>query len=135
MKNGSIGVFCGADLGNRRMFAAMAQQLGRMIASLDWNLVCGGSRLGLMGALADTVLEAGGEVHGVMPRILVNRHVAHPGLTSLLIVESFEERTRIVHKQSDAFLVLPGSFSTLDTIATTIRIDVIDKVDNLPPIS
>lgn len=121
MKRGCIGIFCGASIGNRRMYAVMAQQIGRMIAEMEYSLICGGSRLGLMGALADAVLEAGGEVHGVMPRALINRHVAHPGLTSLLIVETVEDRKRILHQYSDAFLALPGSFATFEDLFDILR--------------
>ncbi len=121
MRRSCVGVFCGASIGNRRMYAVMAQQIGRMIAQMEFGLVCGGSRLGLMGVLADAVLEAGGEVHGVMPRALINRHVAHPGLTSLLIVETVEDRKRILHQYSDAFLALPGSFATYEDLFDILR--------------
>ncbi len=122
MRRGRIGVFSGSSIGNRRAYAQAAQQVGRCIAGMDWSLVCGGSRIGLTGLVTDAVLAGGGEVFGVIPRSLVNREVAHPCLTSLLVVDSIEERKQVIDRWSDAFLALPGSFGTCEEL-----LDVLTK--------
>ena len=116
MRQGRIGLICGSSLGSRRVYAQEAHQVGQIISSVGWNLVCGGSRLGLIGVVADSVLAGGGEVYGVIPRSMVNRDVAHPCLTSLLVVDSVENRRTLIESWSDAFLVLPGSLSTYNEL-------------------
>jgi uncharacterized protein (TIGR00730 family) len=93
----------------------MAQQLGRAIAANSYDLVYGGSDVGLMGCVADTVLEAGSEVFGVIPKSFADL-VSHRGLTELHIVDSMHERKTMMFDLSDAFIALPGGFGTLEEV-------------------
>ena len=99
----SVCVFCGSKTGSRPEYAAAAGELGRLLAMRGIRLVYGGGSSGLMGVIADASLGAGGEVVGVMPRLLVNREVAHLGLTKLHIVETMHERKALMADLSDAF--------------------------------
>jgi uncharacterized protein (TIGR00730 family) len=112
----SIGVFCGSSPGARPEYAAAAQQVGRLMAEQDITLVYGGGRVGLMGVLADAVLEVGGRVIGVIPKILYRKEVAHQDLTELRVVDSMSERKAVIGELSDAFIALPGGIGTLDEI-------------------
>jgi len=112
----SICVFCGSARGLRPAYAAAAQLVGTAIGRRGWTLVYGGGRVGLMGILADAALAAGGRVTGVIPQFLYEREVAHRGLESLEIVQSFAERKQRMGELSDAFLSLPGGVGTLDEL-------------------
>ncbi len=112
-----ICVFCGAGLGARREFAQAATALGRLMADRGLGLVYGGTRIGLMGQLADAVLDAGGEAIGVLPQSLVEREIAHGGLTKLHVVDSLAERKQLMHDLCDAFAALPGGLGTLDELS------------------
>jgi uncharacterized protein (TIGR00730 family) len=96
------------------MHMAAARDLGAAIAERGWGLVYGGAGVGLMGAVADAALAAGGEVHGVIPQFMVARELAHTGLTNLHIVETMHERKARMGDLSHAFVGLPGGFGTLD---------------------
>jgi uncharacterized protein (TIGR00730 family) len=113
----SICVFCGASPGTDPRHVAAAAATGTTLATRGIRVVYGGSRLGLMGALADAALAAGGEVIGVIPRILVDRELAHPGLTELQIVETLHERKARMADLADAFITLPGGLGTLEELA------------------
>ena len=102
------------------MFAEAAAHLGRELALRSIGVVTGGGRVGLMGVVADGALAAGGEVTGVIPRALVEREVAHEGLTGLHVVETLHERKALMHELSDAFIALPGGFGTLDELAEAV---------------
>jgi uncharacterized protein (TIGR00730 family) len=110
----SIAVFCGSQRGRGPVFAAAAQALGRGLAEAGIRLVYGGGRIGLMGVLADAVLDAGGQVHGVIPDFLMRREVAHPGVADLSITESMHSRKQRMFEESDAFVSMPGGLGTLD---------------------
>ena len=110
----SVCVFCGSNSGARDSYAEAARGVGRALAERGLSLVYGGAALGLMGALADAALAAGGTVIGVMPRALVEREIAHAGLTELHQVESMHERKAMMADRSDAFLALPGGAGTLE---------------------
>lgn len=109
-----ICVFCGSSAGEDPKYLDAAAAIGSLLAREEIGLVYGGSRVGLMGRLANTVLEAGGEVTGFIPRALVNREVAHTGLTDLHVVESMHERKAFMAEASDAFVALPGGLGTLE---------------------
>ena len=109
-----ICVFCGSSPGARPAYASAATALARHLAGEGIGLVYGGSRVGLMGLLADAALANGGEVIGVIPRALVAKEVAHAGLSDLRVVESMHERKALMADLSDAFIALPGGFGTLD---------------------
>ena len=110
----SVCVFCGSNSGARESYAQAARTVGRSIAERGMSLVYGGAALGLMGALADAALAAGGTVIGVMPRALIEREIAHAGLSELHQVESMHERKAMMADRSDAFLALPGGAGTLE---------------------
>lgn len=110
----SICVYCGSNAGLRPAYAERAKALGTRIAKEKLALVYGGGNVGLMGIVADAVLEAGGEVVGVIPQQLVDLEVAHRGVTKLEIVGSMHERKARMFELSDAFVALPGGFGTMD---------------------
>jgi uncharacterized protein (TIGR00730 family) len=116
----SICVFCGASPGTDPRHVAAATATGATLAARGIRVVYGGSRLGLMGAVADAALAAGGEVVGVIPRILVDRELAHPGITELRIVETLHERKAQMAALSDAFITLPGGLGTLEELAEVL---------------
>lgn len=111
-----ICVFCGSRLGSRPIFREQAQELGRALADRGLGLVFGGGHIGLMGVLADTVLQAGGEAIGVIPRALVEKELAHERLTQLRVVPDMHERKALMADLSDAFIALPGGFGTADEL-------------------
>jgi len=113
-------VFCGSNPGGEPAYTEAAVSVGRLIASRGGQLVYGGGRVGLMGSVANAALEAGGEVIGVMPRSLVEKEIAHTGLTKLHIVESMHERKALMEKLSDAFLLLPGGFGSWDEFSEIV---------------
>jgi len=109
-----ICVFCGSSPGARPAYAEAAAALATCLAKQNIGIVYGGSRRGLMGTLADTALAAGGEVTGVIPQSMVEREIAHTGLTDLRIVNSMHERKALMADLADAFIAMPGGFGTLD---------------------
>ena len=110
----SVCVFCGSNSGARDSYAEAAREVGRALAERGLSLVYGGAALGLMGALADAALAAGGTVIGVMPKALIEREIAHAGLSELHEVRSMHERKAMMADRSDAFLALPGGAGTLE---------------------
>ena len=110
-------VFCGASAGSDPRHVTLARDVGRGLAELGIGVVYGGGRVGLMGALADAALAAGGEVTGIIPRRLVDRELAHPGLTSLVVVETLHERKAEMSRLADGFIALPGGLGTLEELA------------------
>ncbi|MBY0370066.1 TIGR00730 family Rossman fold protein [bacterium] len=110
----SVGVFCGANTGTNPLFAEQARELGHALADRGLGLVYGGGSVGLMGEIANAVLERGGRAVGVIPQHLVDREVSHRGLTKLHIVSTMHERKALMAELSDAFISLPGGFGTLD---------------------
>lgn len=111
-----ICVYCGSSSGSNPLFREAATKLGRLLVERDIGLVYGGGGAGLMGAVADAVLEAGGEVIGVIPKLLVEREHEHRGLTQLFEVESMHDRKQKMADLSDAFIALPGGIGTLEEI-------------------
>ena len=109
-------VFCGSHTGNNPAYRRLADQLGRTLATRGLGLVFGGGRVGLMGALADGALAAGGEVIGVMPQALIDREIGHVGLTELRIVGSMHERKALMAELADGFIALPGGIGTLEEL-------------------
>jgi len=107
-------VFCGSNRGVNPRYAAAAAELARCLASAGIGIVYGGGKVGLMGVLADATIEQGGQIIGVIPRMLVDREIAHPGLTELRIVGSMHERKALMADLSDAFIAMPGGYGTLD---------------------
>lgn len=112
----SICVFCGSSPGADPRYRDAAAALGSALAHSGRRLVFGGGRVGLMGAVADAALSAGGDVVGVIPRHLADREVAHLGLTDLRVVNSMHERKALMSDLSDAFIALPGGLGTLEEL-------------------
>jgi uncharacterized protein (TIGR00730 family) len=110
----SVCVFCGSSPGVDPGFVAAAEEVGRLLATQGRRLVYGGGRLGLMGAVADAALAHGGEVIGVIPGALVEKEVAHTGLTELRVVASMHDRKAAMADLTDGFLALPGGIGTLE---------------------
>jgi uncharacterized protein (TIGR00730 family) len=112
----AVACFCGARDGARPIFKEAARALGRGLAERGFTLVYGGGASGMMGAVADSVLEAGGQVFGVIPHGLARAEFAHARVTALHRVETMHERKAMMEKLSDAFIALPGGFGTLDEL-------------------
>ena len=110
----SVCVYCGSNAGNKPAYTDRAIALGNRLAKEGLQLVYGGGNVGLMGIVADAVLEAGGEVIGVIPGQLVEWEVAHKGLTRLEVVANMHERKARMFDLADGFVALPGGFGTLD---------------------
>lgn len=109
-------VFCGSRRGSDSVYADVTRQLGREMVARDIGLVFGGGHVGLMGVVADAVLEAGGNAIGVIPQALIDRELAHEGLTELHVVDSMHQRKALMADRSDAFVALPGGFGTGDEL-------------------
>jgi uncharacterized protein (TIGR00730 family) len=109
-------IFCGSSPGRDPEYLEIAREVGTLLASRKIAVVYGGAKVGLMGAVADAALAAGGEVYGVIPMRLMNREVAHDKLTELYVVESMHARKTMMAHLSDAFMALPGGWGTLEEI-------------------
>ena len=107
-------VFCGSSAGEDSRYLDAVTRLGQTLLEREIGLVYGGSKMGLMGRLADSVLGGGGKVVGVMPRALMDREVAHQGLTELLVTDSMHSRKSEMVELSDAFVAAPGGIGTLE---------------------
>jgi uncharacterized protein (TIGR00730 family) len=112
-------VFCGSSPGARKAYADATAELARVLVAEGLGLVYGGARVGLMATLADTTLAEGGEVTGVIPRALVEKEIAHNGLSDLRVVGSMHERKAVMADLSDAFVALPGGLGTLEELLET----------------
>ncbi len=115
-----VAVFCGSAFGSNPAFRGEASALGTAIAQAGLGLVYGGASRGLMGVLADAALALGAEVIGVLPEALNGREIAHTRLTSLELVLTMHERKARMHELSDAILVLPGGYGTLDELLEAV---------------
>jgi uncharacterized protein (TIGR00730 family) len=113
-------VFCGSNVGSHPVYREAAERLAVELVRRQIELVFGGGRVGLMGALADAVLAAGGTVIGVIPEALVAREVAHERLTELRVVASMHERKAMMASLSDAFVALPGGFGTFEEFCEVV---------------
>ena len=113
-------VFCGSSVGAKPAYAEAARQLGQELARRKIGLVYGGGAVGLMGVLADATLDAGGEVHGVIPHALLSREIGHHRLTNLHVVDSMHERKQLMASLSDAFIAMPGGFGTFEELFEAI---------------
>lgn len=125
-----ICVFCGSSPGRLPEYSRAAENFGRAMNRSGIGLVYGGAKVGLMGRLADTVIAAGGEAIGVMPRALAEKEIAHEGLTELRIVESMHERKAVMAELADGFVALPGGLGTLEEFfeaVTWAQLSIHDK--------
>jgi uncharacterized protein (TIGR00730 family) len=112
----TVAVFCGSSLGNDPIYLETATAVGRRLAERGIGVVYGGGHVGLMGAVADAAMDAGGTVTGVIPRALQKREQSDDDITELILVETMHERKTIMAERSDAFLALPGGPGTLEEI-------------------
>lgn len=112
----SITVFCGSSYGNQARYEEQAALLGKTLAQNDITLVYGGASVGLMGAVANAALAAGGKVIGVIPRFLNSKEIAHIGLTELILVESMHERKAKMSELCEGVITLPGGFGTMEEL-------------------
>jgi uncharacterized protein (TIGR00730 family) len=126
----SVAVFCGSKLGNNKLFAQHAEEVGLMLAQKNIQLVYGGGNRGLMGIVANTVLKNQGKVVGVIPSLLNDKEQQHDALTTLHIVETMHERKKMMFELCEAAIILPGGFGTMDElfeIITWNQLSIHDK--------
>lgn len=112
----SIAVFCGSSLGSKDIFGESAYKLGAHLAQRNVQLVYGGAKIGLMGKVADGVLENNGTAIGILPDFLNRKEVAHPNLSEIISVKSMHERKMLMHEMTDATIAIPGGFGTMDEL-------------------
>ncbi len=126
----SICVFCGSSAGSLEEYTSKARDLGMLFVEKSITLVYGGSNVGIMHVIADTMMLAGGKVIGVMPHTLIDREVAHKGLTEFHVVNTMSERKALMNDLSDAFIAMPGGIGTLDEVFEMMswnQLDIITK--------
>jgi uncharacterized protein (TIGR00730 family) len=111
-----LAVYCGSSFGNDAVFADAAQVLGQVLVRHGCALVYGGGKVGLMGTLADAVLNAGGEVIGVIPQALFEREIAHTGLSQLFVTPDMHQRKAKMMELADGFIAMPGGLGTLEEL-------------------
>jgi uncharacterized protein (TIGR00730 family) len=116
MKIQALAIFCGSKTGTQPIYQQHAAELGRILAAQGRTLIYGGGRNGLMGAAADSVMENGGVVKGVIPQVLIEWEHQHENISELLVVEDMHVRKRKMYELCDAAIILPGGFGTLDEL-------------------
>ncbi len=121
----SIAVYCGSMKGNRPIYAEKAAELGKLLAEDSITLVYGGGNVGLMGVVANSVLQNNGKVTGVAPHFLMQREVLHDALHDMHIVESMHERRLLMIEKSDAFISMPGGYGTLDEFGEVLMLTIL----------
>jgi len=109
-------VYCGSNSGSRPIYTEAARDLAAVLVRHELELVYGGADKGIMGVIADAVLELGGKVHGVIPKMLCDKELAHQGLTELHVVSTMHERKTMMAALSDGFIAMPGGYGTLEEI-------------------
>lgn len=112
----SVAVYCGSSAGNNDIYRQQAEAMGQALAERDMTLVYGGGHVGLMGAVADSVLRHGGKAIGVIPDFLANKELAHRGLTELFVVKSMHERKLMMADLAEGFVAMPGGYGTLEEL-------------------
>jgi len=126
----SVCVFCGSSAGSQELYSQKAHDLGLLFVKKGITLVYGGSNIGIMRVIADTMLQSGGKVIGVMPHTLIDREVAHKDLTEFHVVATMAERKTMMGELSDAFIAMPGGIGTLDELFETMswnQLEIMDK--------
>ena len=112
----SLVIFCGSKFGNNALYQQHATQLGSLLATNNITIIYGGGKNGLMGCVANSAIEKGGKVRGVIPKILVEWETQNNDITELLVVEDMHQRKRMLYELCDAAIILPGGFGTLDEL-------------------
>ncbi|HRX94941.1 MAG TPA: TIGR00730 family Rossman fold protein [Chitinophagaceae bacterium] len=126
----SLAVFCGSKNGTSPIFSQHAARLGKLLAENNIKLIYGGGSAGLMGVVADNAMEHGGQVTGIIPKLLVEWEKQHRGITELITADNMHDRKKLLYSLCDAALVLPGGFGTLDElfeIVTWNQLTIHDK--------
>jgi uncharacterized protein (TIGR00730 family) len=118
--NNNICIYCGSAIGRKAAYTELAREVGKVLARRGIGVVYGGGRVGLMGVVADAVLDGGGQVIGVIPEPLATKEIAHDGLTELHIVADMHERKAMMARRSIAFLTLPGGIGTFEEFFETL---------------
>jgi len=116
-------------MGRKPEYKKAAAELGRLLLERNIRLIYGGANVGLMQVLADVILKGGGEVIGIMPKLLIDKEVAHLDLTKMYVVENMSERKNLMVELSDAFIAMPGGFGTLDELAEVITYNQLRLTD------
>ncbi len=130
MEAKSVVVFCGSKSGNNPLYEVHAKELGNLLAENNIRLIYGGGNRGMMGSVANGVLEKGGTVTGIIPEILNQWEHQHDAITELIVVENMHIRKRLLYEKADAAIILPGGFGTLDElfeIVTWNQLSIHDK--------
>jgi uncharacterized protein (TIGR00730 family) len=125
MEINAIAVYCGSMKGNRPIYAEKAAELGKLLANQDITLVYGGGNVGLMGVVANSVLQNKGKVIGVAPHFLMQREVLHDELHEMHIVDSMDVRRLMMIDKSDAFISMPGGYGTLDEFGEVLMLTIL----------
>ena len=112
----SVLIFCGANKGTNPIYEQGAREMATLLAKRNIDIITGGGSIGLMGAVADAALAAGGKVTGIIPAFLNEMEVGHSGLSKMIIVQTMHERKQLMHDQCDSIIALPGGFGTLDEL-------------------
>jgi uncharacterized protein (TIGR00730 family) len=112
----NVAVYCASAYGAKPEYRAAAEELGRVLASQGLGLIYGGAKVGLMGAVADAALAAGGPVVGVIPHVLVHKEMAHEGVTELHVTDTMHTRKAMMMDKADAFFILPGGYGTFEEL-------------------
>ena len=118
-----IVVFCGSSLGFNSVYKNAAIELGNYFADNNIELIYGGGKIGMMGILADTILEKGGTVTGIIPKLLQKEEVLHPKVKQMRITKTMSERKMLMSKMTDAYITLPGGLGTLDELFEALTIN------------
>ncbi|MFH0866679.1 MAG: TIGR00730 family Rossman fold protein [Bacteroidota bacterium] len=125
----SISVFCGSSFGADPLFRIKAESLGKLLADEKIALVFGGSRLGLMGVVADAAHSNNGIVKGVIPEYLFNKGIEHKDISELIVTKNMSDRKNLIIEMSDAFIALPGGYGTLDEITEVLSLNQLSMID------
>ena len=112
----SLAIFCGSKHGNNPLYAEHARELGKILAERNVTLIYGGGKNGLMGCIADAVMEGNGKVRGVIPQVLIDWESQHKGISELMVVDDMHVRKRKLYELCDGAVILPGGFGTLDEL-------------------
>ncbi|MCF8332312.1 MAG: TIGR00730 family Rossman fold protein [Bacteroidales bacterium] len=126
----NISVFCGSSIGRKDIYRNSAVELGLLLAQQNITMIYGGGNIGMMGIIADTMLENNGYVKGVIPKGLTDKEIAHSGIQEMHVVEDLMERKKMMIAISDAFIILPGGLGTLDEffeVVTMLQLGYIKK--------
>ncbi len=125
----NICIFCGSSFGESSSYKEKAEALGKHMAQENITLVFGGSNLGLMGIIADAVLNSSGKAIGVIPEYLYNKGIAHLGLSELNVVKNMNDRKAMMIELSDAFIAMPGGYGTLDEISEVLSLNQLNMIN------